>query len=337
MNALAPGRRLLSSRSGRTNDAAAIGLLLVAWCLLSGNADAAESGPKYRAPRLANGQPDLQGTWDNLDVTPLERPPGFDTLIISPAQAAEIERRFRERRFDPKVPQAAPEFFQERIVRPIRGELRSSIIIDPFDGRLPGTARFDKEIETLRPAWVSTAFDGPEQRDGSERCLGNPASQPPILYSPATNLHQIVQADDTVLFFSESMHDARLIRLNSKHVPSTVTGWLGDSIGWWEGDTLVVETKYFSPSDRGRRLSDLAFLTSPNTVVVERFTRESHDELNYVFTVEDAAYYTRRWTGETHFFRTDDRILEYACHEGNYSMRNILSGARADEAAATNK
>ena len=167
----------------------------------------------YRPPRLANGQPDLQGTWDHFSATPLERPAGIETLVISPAQAAEIERRIYDRKFDASRPAPAPEFFRDERVLPIRGELRSSIIIEPENGRLPGTAAFDKDIVTLRPAWMNSAFDGPEQRDGSERCLGNPASQPPILHSPGTNLHQIIQTDEVVLFFSENMHDARIIRL----------------------------------------------------------------------------------------------------------------------------
>ena len=116
--------------------------------------------------------------------------------------------------------------------------------------------------------------------------------------------------------------------------PAVVTSWLGDSIGWWEGDTLVVETTHFSPSDRGRRLTDLAFLTSPQTVVVtERFTPNPTDELNYVFTVSDPKYYTQPWKGETQFQRTSDNILEYACHEGNYSMRFLLQTGRAQDAA----
>jgi hypothetical protein len=297
---------------------------------------AAATAADYRPTRLPNGQPDLQGIWDHRNATPLERPAGIDTLVISQTQATEIERRIYDRKFDAARPAPAPEFFQEERILPIRGSLRSSVIIDPEDGRLPGTAAFDRNIVTLRPAWMNSAFDGPEQRDGSERCLGNPASQPPILHSPGVNLHQIVQTDAVVLFFSESMHDARIIRLNAQHVPAAVTSWLGDSIGWWEGDTLVVETTYFSPSDRGRRLTDLGFLVSPQTVVTERFTLESANELNYVFTVSDPTYYKRPWKGETHFQQSSDRMLEYACHEGNYSMRFMLQNGRAlDGASAT--
>ena len=129
---------------------------------------------------------------------------------------------------------------------------------------------------------VLNAMDGPEQRPASERCLGNPASQPPNLHNPGTNLHQILQTDDTVVFVAEWMNEARIIRLNSRHAPSAVTSWSGDSIGWWEGDTLVVETKYFTASDPGRVAGGLNFRVSPATTVVERITRVSADELNYV-------------------------------------------------------
>ena len=277
----------------------------------------------------------MQGIWDHRNVTPLERPRDIDTLVISQAQATEIERRIYDRKFNPTRPAPAPEFFPDERILPIRGSLRSSVIIDPEDGRLPGTAAFERNIVTLRPAWMNSACDGPEQRDGSERCLGNAASQPPILHSPGNNLHQILQTDVAVLFFSESMHDARVIRLNAQHGPAAVTSWLGDSIGWWEGNTLVVETTHFSPSDRGRRLTDLGFLTSPQTVVTERFTLDSANELNYVCTVSDPTYYKQPWKGETHFLRTSDRMLEYACHEGNYSMRFLLQTGRAlDDASA---
>ena len=214
---------------------------------------------------------------------------------------------------------------------PIRGELRSSIIIDPPDGRIPGTPAF-KEWQVQARAAVVNALDGPEQRPTSERCLGNPAAQPPNLYNPGTNLRQIVQTKDAVVIVSEVMHFARIVRLNARHAPAAVTSWSGDSIGWWEGDTLVVETRYFTPSDIGRVAGPppgITFLVSPGATVTERITRVSDDELNYVFTVDDPAHYTRPWTGETHFMRTDDRLFEYACHEANYSMRFILQGGRA--------
>jgi hypothetical protein len=282
----------------------------------------------YQPPRLTDGHPNLQGMWDHIDATPLVRPPGITSLAISPTQAAALEQRIKAVEEDRATPNENTDYFNERHVLPIRGEFHSSIIIDPEDGTIPGTPQFQQWLQQIRVN-VLEAKDGPEQRPTSERCLGNPASQPPNLYNPGTNLHQIVQSADTVIFVAEVMHDARVIRLNSKHVPANVTSWLGDSIGWWEGDTLVVERKYFTASDTGRVTSTVRYKVSPRTTVTERFTRVSDSELNYVFTVEDPTWYTRQWKGETHFMRTNDHILEYSCHEGNYSLPMMLRDARA--------
>jgi hypothetical protein len=150
-------------------------------------------------------------------------------------------------------------------------------------------------------------------------------------------MHQIVQTKDTIVFFTEVMHDARIIRLHATHAPAAVTSWLGDSIGWWEGDTLVVETKNFTSSDTGRAVPFVVYYVSPQTTVTERFTQVSDVELNYVFTVDDPLYYTRPWTGETHFMRNNDQMFEYSCHEGNYSLTYILQGARVRERLLLNE
>jgi hypothetical protein len=287
----------------------------------------------YRPPRLEDGQPDLQGTWDHIDATPLERPGGYTTLAITAEQAAAIERHLVEVTEDRSTPTEPTEYFNERHMLPIRGEFRSSIVTDPPDGRIPGTPGF-KAWQIKTRAAVVNALDGPEQRPTSERCLGNPAAQPPNLYNPGTNLHHIVQTKDAVVFLAEVMGYVRIIRLNVPHAPAAVTSWSGDSIGWWEGDTLVVETKHFTPSDIGRVAAGITFLVSPGATVTERITRVSVAELNYVFTVDDPSQYTRPWTGETHFMRSNDRLLESACHEGNYSLRFILQGGRAHDAGS---
>jgi hypothetical protein len=307
--------------------------MLACAAALTGCASLADAAA-YRPPRLADGRPDLQGVWDHANATPLERPPGFTTLVIDAVQAAALEQltlKFTEDRSSPTEP---TEYFNERRVLPIRGELRSSIIVDPPDGRIPGTPEF-KAWQVRARAAVVQALDGPEERPTSERCLGNPAAQPPNLYNPGTNLRQIFQTHDAVVIASEVNGFARIVRLNAAHAPAAVTSWSGDSTGSWQGDTLVVETKYFTPSDTGRIAGPppgIAFRVSPGTTVTERITRVADNELNYVFTVADPAHYTRSWTGETQFMRTDDRILEYACHEGNYSMRFILQGGRARDA-----
>ena len=281
----------------------------------------------YRVPRTEFGHPDVEGVWDHTDATPLERPLGFDALVITPAQAAEIERLLANAAEDRTVPTEPTEYFNARRMQPIHGELHSSIIVDPADGRTPGTPLF-KEWQPRTRAAVVNAVDGPEQRPTSERCLGNPAAQPPQLFNPGTNLRQILQTRDALVVLAEVMGQARVIRLNAQHAPAAVTSWSGDAIGWWEGATLVVETVHFTPADSGRVATGIAFMVSPAAKVVERITRVSDRELSYTFTVEDPTYYTRPWKGETHFVRTDERLFEYACHEANYSLTYILQGGR---------
>jgi hypothetical protein len=299
--------------------------------ILTVAAAAVANAAKYEPPRLANGRPDLQGSWDHTNSTLLERPAGYDSLAITAAQAGQIEAAIAKLAEDRDTPTEPTEYFNERRIQPIRGELRSSIIIDPPDGRIPGTAAF-KAWQVEARANILRAMDGPEQRPASERCLGNPAAQPPNLFNPGTNLHQIVQTESAVVFVAEVMGFARIIRLNARHAPAAVTSWSGDAIGWWDGDTLVVQTKHFTPSDPGRVAAGIAFRISPHATVTERFTRVSDGELSYVFTVDDPIHYTRPWTGETHFMRTDDRLLEYSCHEANYSLGFILQAARVSDA-----
>jgi len=321
--------RCTERRTGRAAKHVMLAVLLGALGIAVAHAE-------YRVPRLENDRPDLQGSWDHNDATPLERMPGFSLLVITKEQAKKIEAMLEATFEDRTTPTEPTEFFHERRILPIRGELRSSIVVDPADGKLPWSPAFaDWPVKARRG--ILAAMDGPEQRPTSERCLGNPASQPPHLYNPGTNLHQIIQMKDTVLFISEWVHEARIIRMNSKHVPPAITSWLGDSIGWWEGDTLVVETTNFTASDSGRIASPNAFRISSRAKVIERFTRVSREELNYMFTVEDTESYTQLWKGETHFIRTDDRVLEYSCHEDNRSMMYILQGARAMEKRAMDK
>jgi len=150
---------------------------------------------------------------------------------------------------------------------------------------------------------------------------------------PSNSLWQWVQTRDVILIYAEALHDARVIRIDSRHAPAAVTSWLGDSIGWWEGDSLVVETKHFPPTDHGRLSPYHAYLLSHEATVTERFKRTSANELQYDFTVADPVYYTQPWKGEAHFTRTTDRSYEYACHEGNYTLLSVLQAARNREHA----
>jgi hypothetical protein len=307
----------------------ALCLALLGQC---GTAYTAEKQRPYRAPRSADGHVDFQGTWKNSNLTPLERPQEFTRLTITAADAARLKAQYLVPAGGPNQPDDPGRALEDRSFEPIRGELRSSQIIDPVDGRIPWNEAYKEKPAALRQE-ARSAFDNPEQRPPLERCVGSNGA-PPMQPNPEGNYYQFVQTRDTTVIVSEVSHDARIVRMNSTHSPAAITSWLGDSIGWWEKDALVVETKYFAPHSAVRMNSRYLMLVSPQTTVIERFTRVSDDELNYVFTVTDPTYYTRSWTGEAHLLRSKDRMFEAACHEGNYSMRNILEAARTRDAGA---
>ncbi|HKS54372.1 MAG TPA: hypothetical protein VJS12_03760 [Steroidobacteraceae bacterium] len=288
----------------------------------------------YSPRRLDNGQPDMQGVWVASNATPLQRPAGFDSLVIDTAQAAKVLAALDARAEDRNTPTEPTEYFDPLNIEPIRGQLRSSLIVDPPNGLIPGNDLYKLHFAQAAKDALN-AMDGPEQRPSPERCLGSQTTQPPILsIRSGVNLHQIVQTDDSFVFTSEFVNTARIVRLSSKRMPPAVTSWLGDSIGRWEGDSLVVETRGFTPTDHFRGGLAGSFLVSPRTVVTERFIRVADDRIDYTFTVEDPTYYTQPWTGESHFMRRQEQIFEYACHEANYSLIHILEGARERERRA---
>ena len=297
-------------------------------------AQAAEKPTFYHPPRLSDGHVDMQGLWRNSNLTPLERPPEFTQLAISEGDAKQLKEQYLNPSGSQNQPDDPDRALEERSIEPIRGELRSSQIIAREDGKIPWNEAYREKPAVLLRA-VLSAFDNPEQRPGPERCLSSTGA-PPMQPTLDANMYQIMQTPATTVIVSELIHDARMIRMNGTHSPANLTSWLGDSIGRWEKDTLVVETKYFSPNSAVRlRGRNNLFLVSPQTVVIERFTRVSDRELNYVFTVSDPTYYTRPWTGETHLLRSTKRMFEFACHEGNYSMRDMLEAARASDPSTT--
>ena len=304
-------------------------------CGLLAAAATAQAGD-YRPPRLADGQVDLQGVWSHRNITPLERPAELKSFVITRDEAAQLQARILAKSNDQSKPGEPAEYFWDRGVEPIRGEYRSSIITAPADGRIPGNDRF-KTLAKATGAAVLTAFDGPEARPGAERCLTATSAAPPVTVVPAADLRQIVQTRNAIVIASEELHEARVIRMNTQHAPASITSWLGDAIGWWEGGTLVIETKYFAPTSAARAGPGMLFFVGPDTVVTERITRVSADELSYTFTVEDPSYYTQPWKGETRFSRSDEHMLEYACHEGNYSLPFALMSARSLDLAAVAK
>ncbi len=300
---------------------------------------------EWEPPRTHFGDPDLQGTWTSATITALERPEQFDRLVLTEAEAAAWQSRNEE--FFASIDEIPEEglqagadvggynsFWMDPGTRALRvgDEIRSSILVSPEDGRLPmrlGTrAKLGQFF--LR---VQGAFDGPEQRPLGERCIvgfGSTGGPPmlPVLYN---NNYQVVQSPGHVLIHVEMNHDARIIRLDSEHLPQTVRPWLGDSIGRWEGDTLVVETTNFHPGQSFRAAIKHQFYMTPEAVVTERFTRTGEDTVLYQFTVEDPGAYTAPWSGELTLRRTEGPIYEYACHEGNYALSGILAGARLQE------
>jgi hypothetical protein len=227
-----------------------------------------------------------------------------------------------------------------RVIR-VDGQPRSSLIIDPPDGQVPP---MKPEAQKRNAAFLAGAvapdagetggaspagaFDGPESRPLAERCLlgflntSGPPTLPNYFYN---NMKQIVQTKDTILILVEMVHDARVIRMNAEHLPPTIRKWMGDSVGHWEGDTLVVDTTNFTNKTQFRGSGE-------NLHVVERFTRTGPETLLYRFTVEDPSTWDRAWTGEYPWNATDENLYEYACHEGNYSLPGMLRGARQKEA-----
>jgi hypothetical protein len=342
-------RRLSSSLA--LSLAAAAALTLVP---LSGQA-------KWKMPRTPDGKPDLQGTWSNATITPIERSNEFPNLALNEADAARLEKIVADRiarLSEPSDPNrdAPPKggdgstgaagnvggynnFWIDSgtKVAIVNGERRSSLVVDPPTGKVPPLTDDARKRASERMAALRARggeYDHPEFRPLAERCLLSfgSSSGPPMLPNYFyNNNYQIVQTADHVMILVEMVHDVRIVRMNTKqHLAKHIRPWMGDSIGWWEGDTLVVETTNFHPSQLFRGASD-------NLRVVERFTRTGEDSLLYTFTIDDPTTFTTQWSGEVPFEATSEPIYEYACHEGNYALSNVLSGERDREARARNK
>jgi hypothetical protein len=310
-------------------------------------------------PRTPWGQPDLQGNWSAATLTPLERPESaHGRLVLSKEEAQAIARTERERNdadarpSDPNRPAPAAggsvggynQFFFDRGSGAVmmNGEYRSSIVIDPNDGKIPPMTPEGKARDAAlggpgaRPDVTERArsapgqaepevnFENPEQRPLAERCIlgfGWTSGTPMLPNYNYNNGKQIVQTPDTVVIFAEMVHDARIVRLNRQHVPPQIRMWKGDSIGHWDGETLVVETTNFTDKTR-------FYGSSEQLKVTERFRRTDQNSISYRFTVEDASTWVRPWTGEYTWGRSDEPLYEYACQEGNYALVDILRGAR---------
>ena len=298
----------------------------------------AAQGPKnWNAPRTPDGHPDLQGIWTNATITPLERPAELaGKAVLTAAEAAAYEKEIRQRnnadnrKENPQadVNGAYNDFWWDRGTKVV-GSRRTSLVVDPPDGRIPPLTLAARErMQEFREHARMHPADGPEDRALSERCLLWPTAGPPMLPSFYNNNYQIVQGPGYVAILVEMIHDVRMIPTDgSAHLPAGVRQWMGDSHGHWEGNTLVVDTTNFTDKTRFRGTDDKLHL-------IERFTRVDPDTILYEFTVDDPTAFTRPWTAQIPMTRTRGPVFEYACHEGNYAMIDILRGARAEEAKA---
>ena len=394
---------------------AGVGLAVL---MLSASPAAMAQAASYDTPKTSWGVPDLQGVWTNASVTKLTRPPGIDHLVLTPAEAAAIENKDfnNARTAAEKLPtdqstgapvkaKSLPGVGNYNAVwvdpgskiATIHGELRSSWITDPPNGRVPMSEAGRKKLSTWRPnatrdgtfkpdpeslafapkvgaavnapakgkatakpaakvkatkagdpkpfidaveapkssdgGGAADAYLGPESRGTGERCvlMGN-LGGPVMLSGLYNNNIQVVQTPGYVMLEVEMIHDARIIPVfkdaaeaKRSHGPGAIAKWMGDSVAWYEGDTLVVETKNYNRQQAGQ-----VFISDTGTLT-ERLTRVGPDDIVYAFTVEDPEVYTQVWKGEISWRKNKNSIYEYACHEGNYGLWNILSGAREQE------
>ena len=301
-------------------------------------------------PRTADGRPDLQGIWDFRTITPLERPEelaGKEFLTAEEAALFEretLERRDAERRdVDPTregfvngapvtadLARAYNQFWFDRGTSVLEDK-RTSLIVDPPDGRIPARTDDGDRRAAIRRAAGERAAIGPEDRGVAERCILGFNSGPPMNPSAYNNNVQVFQVPGYVVLLNEMVHNARIVPVDGPpHLGSDIRQWVGDSRGHWDGDTLVVETINFTERTNFRG-------SGPNMRLVERFTRIGKDTLLYDYTIDDPESFERPWSVSVPMKRAELPLFEYACHEGNYGMPGSLSGARAIErAAATN-
>ena len=295
----------------------------------------------WTVPRTPDGQPDLQGIWDSASITPLERPVDLGTkAFYTKEEAAAYEQARnkelnRDRRDGTAAQDAARAYNDGWFDRGshLGSTLRTSRVIDPPNGRFPAfTPAAQKKYDDFHAWFAKNPANSAEDRPLFDRCLMFSQSGPPMIPGNYNNNYQIVQTADTVAILSEMPHQTRLIPLG-KHasLPSQVPQWEGDSQGHWEGNTLIVETSNVRFNDFSHFGTQYDGMSDGNLRITERFTRTGPDTLIYRATVNDPTVYTQPWTIELPMAKTEEPIYEYACHEGNYGLAGILSGARAQE------
>jgi hypothetical protein len=317
---------------------------IFAVALLAAAALPAQNKTAWKTPRTPEGHPDLQGFWSNATRTPVERPAEFaGKATITDAEAKVWEMKDAQAWQDLDGTSDGPLhatkgstgtgaynvlFYDmgNELAR-VDGVKRTSMVVDPPDGRIPPRI---PQPGNRTPAARAGGTSSVKDRGLSERCLFVGMVGPPMLPTLYNNNYQIVQTPDAVMILSEEIHDARIIRMNAQHISQDIRVWLGDSIGRWEGDALVVETTNFTDRTRFRG-------SSRDLKVIERFTRADANTILYKATMEDASTWSKPWTLELPFAAIKGPIYEYACHEGNYAIVDILGGARKMEAEASGK
>ena len=339
----------MTARSPLWNGVCAVAIVAAALVPLAAvaqtpaKAGGAPAGKTYTTPKTVDGQPDLGGVWDFRNVIPLERPAQYaDKEFLTDAEIAEYERTAGQRldmdRRDDEpnrtpavvnggkatadVARAYNDFWWD-FGKKYMGSNRSSLIVEPRDGKLPAYTTEGKRRIDEDAARRARAAEGPEDRGVGERCIMGFNAGPPMLPSAYNNNVHLIQSKDSVVILNEMVHDARVVPLDGRAFLK-VPQWSGSSRGRWEGSTLVVETKGFQQTTSFQG-------SSPTMQVVEKFTRVAPDVLMYEFTITDQTTWTRPFTAQVPMKKSSEAMFEYACHEGNYGMTGILSGARALE------
>ena len=335
--------------------------ILIVPVLLAMGVTAAGAQTTFEAPRLPDGKPDLQGVWDFRTLTPLQRPEDqADKLMLTTEEAAEVESQAAARTAAANAPSevrteplpvggnigAYNSYWVDQGAR-IVDDQRTSLIVDTPDGRLPAlqpgieldVLSLGEDLPGVRPVRVRAAgigADSYEDRGLSERCLLGFNSGPPIVPAGYNQNIQLFQTSDHIVILHEMVHDARIVPLDGRDpLPDTVRQWMGSSRGYWDGDTLVVETTNFTGKTASFNPSVSTAAGSGTTLhLTERFRRVADDTLLYEYTVDDSATFTRPFTAVLPMKR-GEAMFEYACHEGNYGLFNMLSGARVEEATFT--
>jgi hypothetical protein len=331
---------------------ALIGLPLAPLAAGEQTARGSQPSTPWTPPRAADGHPSLEGVWENNSATPLERPAQLkDKPRLTDAELADMERRAKTL-FSPSAEATFGDTLYQTLLanRTPTGlgstgsysqnwlpdryfEHRTSLIVDPPDGRLPLATPQGARLRTALVSRFGRPAASAQDMTLPDRCVHYGF---PDLFTAYMSVYRIVQTPEYVAIQMEKIHDARIIPLDGRpHLRSTMRQYLGDSRGRWDGDTLVVETTNFHPN--GNPMGGYFTLSDQNLRLVERFKRTAADNLEYTFTVDNPTMWTKPWTAVINWKPSKGEVLEYACHEGNYSIRGMLAGARADEAAAAKR